>query len=103
MGVVYPFNTGNTKQIILPCSASVVKANWAAVVTGWVVGQASIKHSSVSKSGPGHGNPPLEGGGIQQVLWRVWTPGPQGSEQLPYSPHSLQLPLAKNEKNDARI
>ena len=47
-------------------------------------------HSMVEVSGPRalQSAPPLAGGGLVQVLFRVFTPPPQVFEHSPYGPQS---------------
>ena len=65
-------------------------------------GHAFIKQFWVSVSCPGHFEPPLEGGGSEQVLCRPWEPSPQVLEQLPTLLQGDQLPFT-GKKRDASI
>ena len=58
-----------------------------------VPGQLVVEHAFVSlDESPTHSLPPSVGGGLVQVLIRVFTPSPHVTEQSPHSPHEFQLP-----------
>ena len=62
-------------------------------VINTVPGQLVLEHALVSlDESPTQSLPPSVGGGLVQVLIRVFSPSPHVTEQSPHSPHEFQLP-----------
>ena len=79
-----PMSRGTNQQSEIPNSYSVWNLNnkrrFILLWHSWLL------HSLVVLAGPSllQSSPPLEGGGLVHVLFRVWTPPPQVFEHTPY-------------------
>ena len=73
-------------------SLIVTLCNLTAIYEEWFIlpGHFLLLHSLVVLLGPSplQSSPPLEGGGLVHVLFRVCIPPPQVFEHLPYGAHS---------------
>lgn len=66
----------------------------ALVLIGWyhIPGQGSSLHERVATPLPSQSFPPLEGGGLEQVLLRLWIPPPQVTGHFSQAFQSVQFP-----------
>ena len=66
-----------------------------ATVLKYLRGQVTVPHCRVSVQGPVQCLPPLDGGGLVQLRFRVWDPPLQVTEQGPQALQSDQPPFTE--------
>ena len=65
------------------------------VTFSYLQGQLCVPHFRVSVAGPVHCLPPLDGGGLVQLRFRVWDPPLQVTEQGLHALQSDQPPFTE--------